>query len=260
MRPRTARTSIASGRLQAAPAIAEWVDYLWWVRWDVAATHVQEVVPRPVVHLSAEVVDEEARLVVTGVQPQLFRRQLLGRGLTIGAAFHPGAFWCLRQSQVAELSGREVFAADLFGVDDRAVAKAVLAAGGVEAGGSLLGEWVQQLQPIHDPLTVRLAELVMQAERDSSIVRAEQLAELAGVGLRTLQRWFRRRVGIGPKWVVQRARLLDVMQVAHAAALSEEQVDWAVLAGRLGYADQSHLSRAFTRLVGQPPAAYLREA
>ena len=87
-------------------------------------------------------------------------------------------------------------------------------------------------------------------------MRAEQLAEVAGVSLRTLQRRFHAYVGIGPKWVVQRFRLLDVTSAAHGDA----DVDWAGLAVRLGYADQSHLIRAFTQLVGHPPATYARRA
>jgi AraC-like DNA-binding protein len=33
-------------------------------------------------------------------------------------------------------------------------------------------------------------------------------------------------------------------------------VDWARLAAELGYADQAHLSRDFTALVGEPPTRY----
>ena len=49
---------------------------------------------------------------------------------------------------------------------------------------------------------------------------------------------------------------LDVTTAAHGGG----DVDWADLAARLGYADQSHLIRAFTQLVGHPPATYAREA
>jgi AraC-like DNA-binding protein len=37
-------------------------------------------------------------------------------------------------------------------------------------------------------------------------------------------------------------------------------VDWADLAETLGFADQAHLTRAFTAVVGTPPATYQREA
>ncbi len=56
-----------------------------------------------------------------------------------------------------------------------------------------------------------------------------------------------------PKWVVQRFRLLDVTSAAHGDA----DVDWAGLAVRLGYSDQSHLIRAFTQ-PGGPPSRDVR--
>jgi AraC-like DNA-binding protein len=61
---------------------------------------------------------------------------------------------------------------------------------------------------------------------------------------------------MGPKWVIARFRLLD----AAAAAHSGERVDWAVLAAELGYADQAHLTRAFTAVVGTPPETYRQGA
>ena len=119
----------------------------------------------------------------------------------------------------------------------------------------MLARWLRGLDPEPDPLVEDLATLVERAEEDTDLVRAEQLAEIAGVSLRTLQRRFHAYVGIGPKWVVQRFRLLDVTSAAHGDA----DVDWAGLAVRLGYADQPHLIRAFTQLVGHPPATYRRE-
>lgn len=144
----------------------------------------------------------------------------------------------------------------MLGVEDRQVAAQALACERPEDGAAVLTAWLRGLAPEPDPLVATLADLVERAEEDASLVRAEQLADLAGVSLRTLQRWFASHVGIGPKWVVQRFRLLDVTAAAH----SGKHVDWAALAARLGYADQSHLIRAFTQLVGHPPAHYAREA
>jgi AraC-like DNA-binding protein len=45
-----------------------------------------------------------------------------------------------------------------------------------------------------------------------------------------------------------------------AGRAAGERVDWARLATELGYADQAHLVRDFTRVVGQPPARYARAA
>ncbi len=98
-------------------------------------------------------------------------------------------------------------------------------------------------------------ELVAEAERRREIRRAEQLADVAGVSLRVLQRLFTEYVGIGPKWVIQRFRILDAAAAAHA----ERPVDWAALAQDLGFSDQAHLTRVFTQVVGTPPATYRRD-
>lgn len=82
--------------------------------------------------------------------------------------------------------------------------------------------------------------------------RPSKALYLAGVSLRTLQRRFREYVGPGPKWVVQRHRLLDVVQAAN----QDDDVDWSGLAAELGYTDQSHLIRHFTSVVGEAPARY----
>ncbi len=256
LRPSRAEQRIEVGRGEPGEDLAGLVDYFWWVRWDTPEPHVQEVVPRPVVHVSAEVVDGEPRLLVHGVHPRMFHRRLEGTGHTVAAGFRPAGFRPFLRADVGALQGREVPAAELFGGDDRPVAREVLSHDRPEDGAAALAAWLRRLGPAEDPLVAELAALVERAETDTSLVRADQLAALAGVSLRTLQRRFHSHVGIGPKWVVQRFRLLDVTAAAHGAG----EVDWADLAARLGYADQSHLIRAFTRLVGHPPAAYAREA
>ena len=256
LRPSTAVQRIQLGRIEPEADLAHLVDYFWWVRWDTPQPHEQDVVPRPVVHVSAEVVGGEPRLLVHGVHPRMFRRRLEGAGHTIAAGFRPAAFRPFRRGAVGDLEGREVPVVEVLGTDDRAVAAEVLACERPEDGAAVLAHWLRGLEPEPDPLVEELATLVERAEEDTDLVRAEQLAELAGTSLRTLQRRFHAYVGIGPKWVVQRFRLLDVTSAAHGDA----DVDWAGLAVRLGYADQSHLIRAFTQLVGHPPATYARRA
>ncbi len=256
MRPSEAERRIEVGRAEPDADLSGLVDYFWWVTWRTPAPYDQEVVPRPVVHVSAEVVDGTPRLLVHGVHPRMFRRRLEGSGRTVAAGFRPAGFRPFLRADVGSLLGREVPAAEVLGVDDRPVAEEVLACDRAEDGARVLAGWLRGLAPEPDPAVADLGALVERAEEDTSLLRAEQLAALAGVSLRTLQRRFHAYVGIGPKWVVQRFRLLDVTAAAHEGG----EVDWAELAVRLGYADQSHLIRAFTQLVGHPPAAYAREA
>lgn len=257
LRPTEAERRIAVVRHSPDEALAPFVDYFWIVRWSTVAPYEQQVIPQPVVHLAAEHTDGGPRLLVHGVARTPFSRLLHGDGHVVAVAFRPGAFGALLRAPVGGLSDRVVPAGDVLGADDRLVAEALLRPGMDDdalVGG--LGDWLRALRPDPDDVPTGLAELVALAERDRSITRAEQLAERAGVGLRTLQRQFSEHVGIGPKWVVRRFRILDAAAAAHAG----EPADWAALADELGYSDQAHLVRAFTAVVGAPPATYARQA
>ena len=70
---------------------------------------------------------------------------------------------------------------------------------------------------------------------------------------RSLQRFCAEWIGVGPKELVRWARLHEAAGRAAAGP-----VDWSSLAAELGYADQAHLVRDFTRVVGEPPARYAR--
>ena len=87
---------------------------------------------------------------------------------------------------------------------------------------------------------------------DPALRRVDQLSAASGISARSLQRLFADYVGVGPKWVMRRARLHE----AAARADSGEPIDWAGLAADLGYADQAHLTRDFTATIGVPPARY----
>jgi transcriptional regulator GlxA family with amidase domain len=106
-----------------------------------------------------------------------------------------------------------------------------------------------------DELSQQIASLVEEIATRPDITRVAQVAALAGVTIRQLQRRFTEYVGAGPKWVIIRCRL---QEAAARAALGTDQ-DWAALAYELGFADQAHLTRAFSETIGTPPAAYAQE-
>lgn len=230
------------------------MDYLWWVRWDTPVAFTQDVIPRPAVHLVAEWWEGEPRLMVYGVPTQLFKRKLSGVGCTLAAAFRPGAFRPFISESAASIVDQVLPAQRVMGVDDRSVARELLdSTATVERRAAELVGWLQSLERQPDPRAEQVAALVERVEADVTIVRAHQLAAIAGVSSRTLGRWFDSYVGVSPKAVIQRHRLLDVAAAANAG----EDVDWAALASRLGYADQSHLIRHFQAVVGESPARYV---
>jgi AraC-like DNA-binding protein len=249
VRPTEAQRRIDVSRREPDASLAAWVDYVWIVRWDTAEPYEQQLIPQPVVHVAAE----QGRLLVHGVARGTFTRTLEGVGHVVGVAFRPGGFRPFVDVSVGTWSDRVVPAGDVLGTDDRDVAAHLLEPDRTddELADGISG-YLLSVDAQPDPVVDEVAALVETAEHDRAITRAEQLADHAGVGLRTLQRRFSDYVGIGPKWVIQRFRLLD----AAAAAHSGEPTDWAALAVDLGFSDQSHLVRAFTAVVGTPPATY----
>lgn len=251
VRPKAGEATIDVERLHPRTTLGPFVDYLWLVRWRAPRPHEQQVVPQPRIHIAAE----EGRLLVHGINRDPFFRTLTGNGHVLGAAFYASGFRPLLGSSVGALAGRVVPAGDLFGDDDRPVARTILGTSDTIVMLKALEDYLAARNARPDPTADELSALVAYAASTPSLTRADALAEHAGMGLRTLQRLFTEYVGIGPKWVIQRFRLLDAAQAAHGGT----DVDWAALAVTLGFSDQAHLTRVFTRVVGTPPATYARD-
>jgi AraC family transcriptional regulator len=86
-------------------------------------------------------------------------------------------------------------------------------------------------------------------------ISLEDLARVAGVSRFHFARQFRARTGESPmgyllRTRVERAKTLLLDSRARVVDVSAE----------LGFADQSHFTRTFRRLVGMPPSVYVRAA
>jgi len=106
--------------------------------------------------------------------------------------------------------------------------------------------------PARDRNVDVVAALVRTMLEDPAVVRVDELAARHAMSPRTLQRLFRRYVGVSPKWVLQRYRL----QEAAERIAEGRDGDWAATALELGYFDQAHFIRDFKALVGASPAQY----
>jgi transcriptional regulator GlxA family with amidase domain len=101
-----------------------------------------------------------------------------------------------------------------------------------------------------------VAAIARIAETDRSVLRVEQLAEAAGVGVRTLQRLFGEYVGASPAWVIRRWRIIEAAERAGGPQRYATWPGWAQVAVELGYSDQAHLVRDVRRHLGVPPGRY----
>lgn len=244
-------------RIGASEAVASVLAHHWWVRWDLHAPHVAQTLPHPTVHVTFTRTDAEGlRAEVSGVPTRAFRRTLTGRGWVFGLKFRPACFVALWPHPLHQLTDRVVPLRELFGAEADALAHAIDGAAALVTRVELAERWLVARRPRLPTEAAALRDLVEHLQHDHTMRRAEDAANHAGIELRTLQRQFRRYVGVSPKWVARRYRL-------HEAALRLAEPtppSLAALAAELGYSDQAHFSRDFSEVVGCAPGPYAARA
>lgn len=220
---------------EPAPDLAPFVARYWSASWDLRdqRPYRQLIVPYPNVHL----VITDGVAMVQGVLREHIYRTLAGCGSVFGVAFRPGCFRPFLGASVATLTGRAIPAEDVFG--------------DVPSGGDAEA-FLRERLPELDPMAERVADLVARIAAEPTVTTVAGLADAAHLSVRTLQRLFAEYVGVGPKWVIRRYRLHEITERLAEGA----DIDWAGIAADLGYADQAHLARDFTAMVGESPTRY----
>jgi AraC-like DNA-binding protein len=236
-----------------SPELAGWVDHYWSVTWCYPEPYRQLIVPYPSVQLTFRASGADAAASafeaegarVQGVCSRHQVRVLEGTGRVFGVAFRPGGFRPFLRGPVSAITDRTLEAGEVF--DGRLPAPVEV--GTVEA---FLLARLSESEP--DPQAVRAAEAVSRIAAGTDITRVDALADELRTSVRRLQRLFAEYVGVGPKWVIRRYRLHEVTERLSAGARPQ----WARWAAELGYADQAHFARDFTRMFGESPTWYAR--
>jgi AraC-like DNA-binding protein len=72
--------------------------------------------------------------------------------------------------------------------------------------------FLAQFNPTPSAELIAVTGIVQAIASDRSLTRVEMLAPRFSIGLRQLQRVFRAYVGVSPKWVIQRYRLIEAAE------------------------------------------------
>jgi len=242
--------SFQHARVAPSAALVGVVQHFWFVRWDLrgCAPQVPETLPHPNVHL----VFERGRTQIVGVQTGKFTRVLEGEGVVLGVKFRPGAFRPFLRRSVATLRDRTLPFHDVFGIDPAALESEVFSQQTDADMASVVERFLCDRMPPADAQVEKVANIVDHIAANRDMTSVEQISDLFHLAKRPLQHLFSAYVGVGPKWVIRRFRLHEVIERLHAAA----PLNGAALASELGYFDQAHFIRDFKTLVGRSPAAY----
>ncbi|MGI8506464.1 MAG: AraC family transcriptional regulator [Solirubrobacteraceae bacterium] len=236
-----------------ADDLADTIERHWIIHWDLRGRppFTQELLPHPCVNL----VFEGDRAGVYGIARVRGRRTIEGRGLAVGTKFRPGAFQPFAVVPMPALVDRALSLPEGLGPAAGSQLVAAVAAGeGIAGRIAAIESFLRDRRPPPDPARELVAVVVAAMLSSPPDVRVDQLAAAHGLSTRSLQRLFRRYVGVGPKWVLRRYRLHEATERIAAG----ESRDYGALALALGYADQSHFNRDFRALVGSSPARYAR--
>ncbi len=251
--------------------LAEYVEHYWTVQWELpeGKSFLSENLPYPSCHL----VFEPERAYLQGVVTSRFEHRATGTGLVFSVKFLPGMTYAFVGRSLATFTDRRFDIDELFGRMGVDLAATIRATRDVD----------EQITAVESFLALRLDTVPGARQRAlSSCSRARTIVDWIaahpnvtavgeierafGVGPRALQLLFRKYVGVGPKWVIRRYRMLEAVETLHgrpehrnnSSPRSTGHTDLASLAFELGYNDQSHFTNDFRSMTGRTPGEYAK--
>lgn len=243
-------------RYPAAPDLTDLMQRYWIPVWSVPAGREapQRVLRYPVCQLV--VAHDYARFY--GVEHGLSTVTLTGEGWAVGSMLSPAAGAPITGTSLAAFTDRAVDLADVLGhAGSRLIARVREAMAhdpdsreSHRASTEAFDDVLRAYLPIDEEgrLVNRVVAFV---EENSDVLRVEQVRAEFGLSERALQRLVQRRIGLTPKWLIQRRRLQEA-----AGRLREKPGSLSEVAAVLGYADQPHFVRDFARVMGMTPGAF----
>jgi AraC-like DNA-binding protein len=193
-----------------------------------------------------------------GVVSGLSTTTLSGDGWAVGLMCAPAAGHLLTGAPMAAHTDRFVDVAEVLGDAGPELVRRVRTAmvpdpRSPEAHAAAMtayGDALRRYLPV-DAEGELVNEVVAFVESRGDVTRVAQVCAEFDVSERALQRLVHRRLGLTPKWLIQRRRLQEA-----AERLRTDATTLSETAAVLGYADQPHFIRDFSRVTGMTPGEF----
>ncbi|MDP5184208.1 helix-turn-helix domain-containing protein [Blastococcus sp. BMG 814] len=243
-------------RYPAAPEFEGLLQRFWIPVWSVPPG--QEAPQRVLQYPVALLVVSSGYARFYGVVSGLSETTLTGEGWAVGVMCAPAAGALVAGGPMSGYTDRFVDVADVLGAAGERLTARVRAAmvpdpRSPDAHGAAMaafGDALRGYLPVDDEGRL-VNEVVAFVEGDREVVRVAQVCDRFGLSERALQRLVHRRLGLTPKWLVQRRRLQEA-----AERLRGQPASMGEVAAVLGYADQAHFTRDFARVTGTTPGRF----
>lgn len=238
------------------PRLQRWVERYWSVTWDLEPGRSCSVttLDDPSLHLTREWggvrrdgSDGGGTWITGPVTRGRFDVTQLGSGGVVGVTFHVGGTTAVTHADLGALRDTTIPAADWSGPDLPPTDLPPSARGAA----ATIDHWLLAHEPLEDPGYPAFRAVLALLE-DPEVTGTSVLEKRSGLGTRALQRMFHRFVGVGPKRMLLRARVMDAV----AAIDSGDPRTPGDLAHDLGWFDQSHFVRDVRTITGRTPSRY----
>jgi AraC-like DNA-binding protein len=240
-------------RYPPPPHLAAVVQRFWVPVWSVPAGErsTQKVLQHPVCLLV--VTPDYARFY--GVTSGLSTTTLTGDGWAVGVMLTPAAGYLVAQAPLAAYADRAVDLTEIVGDQERdlrdrvrgAMADDPRSADGHALATAAYGDLLGEVGPV-DTEGELVEQVVSFVDQHREVTRVRQVCDALDLSERALQRLVHRRIGLTPKWLIQRRRLHEAAELLRTRGMAQ-----ADIAAWLGYADQAHFVRDFARVTGMTP-------
>lgn len=232
------------------------VEHYWLIAWDLPKNqpHIQKVMPHPAIH--ATFLEQGAS--VQGITKTIYQHTLSGKGNLIGVKFKPAGFYPFANKAkipISSLTDQNQPITNFFDIDATSLTHKILSAKTNVGKIALVENKLFANFTNADANIKKINSMVKTIEENTCISNTTDLATIFAVEPRQVQRLFSKYIGIHPKWIINRYRIHQALDILE----NRTTFDWPQLALDLGYFDQAHFINDFKSLIGATPAQYIKQ-
>ncbi|TQF68112.1 helix-turn-helix transcriptional regulator [Pseudoalteromonas luteoviolacea] len=231
-------------------ALACLIEQFWFVDWDLprGVHHVQKNLPDPNFHL----VFSPTNCELIGPVSKVYDYKMTGKSGLIGVKFTLGALEGALPKPIEDFIDTSIPTPNLSLLDLQNLHQVLIKVQDDKVRVDTLEKALSPLCNQSNQQEVKLVnQLVADIKNQTNIYSVADLAKHSGLSIRTLQRKFKKYVGLSPKFLIRKYRLHQALALLDDATLGIQD-----LVLKLDYVDQAHLINDFKNILGTTPGRY----
>ncbi|WP_432666957.1 helix-turn-helix domain-containing protein [Wukongibacter baidiensis] len=223
------------------------IDLFWSVKWNLpnGTEFKQQIIPNP--HIN--IVNYGDGTFVEGVVKKLFEYNLRGNGEILGIKFRIGTFNNFTNEKMSTFTNRKIGIGKVLNSKPWSKLNNINnTQSKIEHIEDILRGYPRQV----DDKRILAEEIVNFIRVNNYVSSVGIVADNFAISVRSIQRIFDKYLGVNPKWVIRMFRLQELKKEIE----SNNHLDWADLAAKLEYSDQSHMINDFKSILNITPEEY----